>query len=84
MENAKLVTIENMGNHKLKPSDGQHFYDVSTPQWCESVINGGTYIAPGRNVIMVQGTNNTLTLNNVNIQTNTGYAVTTAAVQRLC
>ena len=28
-------------------------------------------------MIMVQGTNNTLTLNNVNIQTNTGYAVTT-------
>lgn len=30
-------------------------------------------------MIMVQGTNNTLTLNNVNIQTNTGYAVTTGS-----
>ena len=77
VENAKLVTIENTDNHKVT-LNGQHFYDLSTASnGVESVINGGTYIAPGRNMIMVQGTNNTLTLNNVNIQTNTGYAVTT-------
>lgn len=77
VENAKLVTIENTGNHTVT-LNGQHFYDLSTASnGVESVINGGTYIAPGRNMIMVQGTNNTLTLNNVNIQTNTGYAVTT-------
>lgn len=77
VENAKLVTIENTENHTVT-LNGQHFYDLSTASnGVESVINGGTYIAPGRNMIMVQGTNNTLTLNNVNIQTNTGYAVTT-------
>lgn len=77
VENAKLVTIENIDNHTVT-LNGQHFYDLSTASnGVESVINGGTYIAPGRNMIMVQGTNNTLTLNNVNIQTNTGYAVTT-------
>lgn len=77
VENAKLVTIENTENHTVT-LNGQHFYDLSTTSnGVESVINGGTYIAPGRNMIMVQGTNNTLTLNNVNIQTNTGYAVTT-------
>lgn len=77
VENAKLVTIENTDNHTMT-LNGQHFYDLSTASnGVESVINGGTYIAPGRNMIMVQGTNNTLTLNNVNIQTNTGYAVTT-------
>lgn len=77
VENAKLVTIENTDNHTVT-LNGQHFYDLSTASnGVESVINGGTYIAPGRNMIMVQGTNNTLTLNNVNIQTNTGYAVTT-------
>ena len=77
VENAKLVTIENTDNHTVT-LNGQHFYDLSTASnGVESVINGGTYIAPGRNIIMVQGTNNTLTLNNVNIQTNTGYAVTT-------
>lgn len=77
VENAKLVTIENTDNHKVT-LNGQHFYDLSpASNGVESVINGGTYIAPGRNMIMVQGTNNTLTLNNVNIQTNTGYAVTT-------
>lgn len=79
VENAKLVTIENTDNHKVT-LNGQHFYDLSTASnGVESVINGGTYIAPGRNMIMVQGTNNTLTLNNVNIQTNTGYAVTTGS-----
>lgn len=77
VENAKLVTIENTDNHTVT-LNGQHFYDLSTASnGVESVINSGTYIAPGRNMIMVQGTNNTLTLNNVNIQTNTGYAVTT-------
>ena len=77
VENSKLVTIENTDNHTVT-LNGQHFYDLSTASnGVESVINGGTYIAPGRNMIMVQGTNNTLTLNNVNIQTNTGYAVTT-------
>lgn len=77
VENAKLVTIENTDNHTVT-LNGHHFYDLSTASnGVESVINGGTYIAPGRNMIMVQGTNNTLTLNNVNIQTNTGYAVTT-------
>lgn len=77
VENAKLVTIENTDNHTVT-LNGQHFYDLSTASnGVESVINGGIYIAPGRNMIMVQGTNNTLTLNNVNIQTNTGYAVTT-------
>ena len=79
VENAKLVTIENTDNHTVT-LNGHHFYDLSTASnGVESVINGGTYIAPGRNMIMVQGTNNTLTLNNVNIQTNTGYAVTTGS-----
>lgn len=79
VENAKLVTIENTDNHTVT-LNGQHFYDLSTASnGVESVINGGTYIAPGRNMIMIQGTNNTLTLNNVNIQTNTGYAVTTGS-----
>lgn len=75
--NAKLVTIENTDNHTVT-LNGHHFYDLGDrSNGVESVINGGTYIAPGRNMIMVQGTNNTLTLNNVNMQTNTGYAVTT-------
>lgn len=79
VENAKLVTIENTDNHTVT-LNGHHFYDLSTASnGVESVINGGTYIARGRNMIMVQGTNNTLTLNNVNIQTNTGYAVTTGS-----
>lgn len=79
VENAKLVTIENTDNHTVT-LNGHHFYDLSTASnGVESVINGGTYIAPGRNMIMVPGTNNTLTLNNVNIQTNTGYAVTTGS-----
>lgn len=73
VEHAKLVTIENDG-HTVNLS-GHHFMDLYNSS--NAVINGGTYIAPGRNMIMVQGTNNTLTLNNVNIQTNTGYAVTT-------
>ena len=78
VEHAKLVTIENDGH--TVTLNGHHFYDLSTASnGVESVINGGTYIAPGRNMIMVQGTNNTLTLNNVNIQTNTGYAVTTGS-----
>ena len=76
---AKLVTIENTDNHTVT-LNGHHFYDLDDKSnGVESVINGGTYIAPGRNMIMVQGTNNTLTLNNVNMQTNTGYAVTTGS-----
>lgn len=73
VEHAKLVTIENDG-HTVNLR-GHHFMDLYNSS--NAVVNGGTYIAPGRNMIMVQGTNNTLTLNNVNIQTNTGYAVTT-------
>lgn len=75
VEHAKLVTIENDG-HTVNLS-GHHFMDLYHSS--NAVVNGGTYIAPGRNMIMVQGTNNTLTLNNVNIQTNTGYAVTTGS-----
>ena len=75
VEHAKLVTIENDG-HTVNLS-GHHFMDLYNSS--NAVVNGGTYIAPGRNMIMVQGTNNTLTLNNVNIRTNTGYAVTTGS-----
>lgn len=74
--NAKLLTVENNDNHKVT-LNGHHFLDLYNSS--NAVVNGGTYIAPGRNMIMVQGTNNTLTLNNVNIQTNTGYAVTTGS-----
>lgn len=74
--NAKLLTVENNDNHKVT-LNGHHFLDLYNSS--NAVVNGGTYITPGRNMIMVQGTNNTLTLNNVNIQTNTGYAVTTGS-----
>lgn len=71
--NAKLVTIENTDNHTVT-LNGHHFFDLKNSS--NGVVNGGTYIAPGRNMIMLLGTDNTLTLNNVNIQTTTGYAVT--------
>ena len=73
VENAKLVTIENTDNHTVT-LNGQHFFDLKNSS--NGVVNGGTYIAPGRNMIMLLGTDNTLTLNNVNIRTTTGYAVT--------
>lgn len=75
VEHAKLVTIENDG-HTVNLS-GHHFMDLYNSS--NAVVNGGTYITPLRNFIMLFGTNNTLTLNNVNIQTNTGYAVTTGS-----
>lgn len=70
--NAKLVTIENNG-HTVQLG-GHHFMDLANSS--SAVVNGGTYIAPGRNMIMLLGSSNSLTLNNVNIRTNTGYAVT--------
>lgn len=73
--NAKLVTIENDG-HTVTLS-GHHFLDLANSS--SAVVNGGTYIAPGRNMIMLLGSSNSLTLNNVNMRTNTGYAVTTAS-----
>lgn len=73
VEHAKLVTIENNG-HTVTLS-GHHFMDLDNSS--SAVVNGGTYIAPGRNMIMLRGSGNSLTLNNVNMQTNTGYAVTT-------
>ena len=73
--NAKLVTIENDG-HTVNLS-GHHFMDLANSS--SAVVNGGTYIAPGRNMIMLLGSSNSLTLNNVNMRTNTGYAVTTAS-----
>ena len=73
--NAKLVTIENDG-HTVTLS-GHHFFDLAGSS--NGVVNGGTYIAPGRNMIMLLGSSNSLTLNNVNMRTNTGYAVTTAS-----
>ena len=73
VEHAKLVTIENDG-HTVNLS-GHHFMDFFHSG--SAVVNGGTYIAPGRNMIMLRGSGNSLTLNNVNMQTNTGYAVTT-------
>lgn len=74
--NAKLVTIENDG-HTVNLS-GHHFLDLANSS--SAVVNGGTYIAPGRNMIMLLGSSNSLTLNNVNMRTNTGYAVTTASI----
>ena len=74
--NAKLVTIENDG-HTVNLS-GHHFMDLANSS--SAVVNGGTYIAPGRNMIMLLGSSNSLTLNNVNMRTNTGYAVTTASI----
>lgn len=73
VENAKLVTIENNG-HTVTLS-GHHFMDLDNSS--SAVVNGGTYIAPGRNIIMIYGSSNSLTLNNVNMQATTGYAVTT-------
>lgn len=74
--NAKLVTIENDG-HTVN-LNGHHFMDLANSS--SAVVNGGTYIAPGRNMIMLLGSSNSLTLNNVNMRTNTGYAVTTASI----
>ena len=74
VENAKLVTIENNGN--TVNLSGHYFMDLDNSS--SAVVNGGTYIAPGRNMIMLFGSSNSLTLNNVNMRTNTGYAVTTA------
>ena len=71
--NAKLVTVENTNNYTVT-LNGHHFFDLDHSS--NGVVNGGTYIAPGRNMIMLLGTDNTLTLNNVNIRTTTGYAVT--------
>ena len=74
VKNAKLVTIENNG-HTVTLS-GHHFMDLDNSS--SAVVNGGTYIAPDRNMIMLFGSGNSLTLNNVNMQNTTGYAVTTA------
>ena len=73
VEHAKLVTIENDG-HTVTLS-GHHFMDLDNSS--SAVVNGGTYIAPDRNIIMIYGSSNSLTLNNVNMQATTGYAVTT-------
>ena len=73
VEHAKLVTIENNG-HTVTLS-GHHFMDLDNSS--SAVVNGGTYIAPDRNMIMIYGSSNSLTLNNVNMQATTGYAVTT-------
>lgn len=72
VKNAKLVTIENEGH--TVTLNGHHFFDLAGSS--NGVVNGGTYIAPGRNMIMLLGPSNSLTLNNVNMRTNTGYAVT--------
>jgi len=73
VEHAKLVTIENDG-HTVNLS-GHHFMDLYNSS--NAVVNGGTYITPLRNFIMLFGTNNHLTLNNVDVTTTSGYAVTT-------
>lgn len=73
VEHAKLVTIENDG-HTVNLS-GHHFMDLYNSS--NAVVNGGTYITPLRNFIMLFGTNNHLTLNNVDVTTMSGYAVTT-------
>ena len=73
VKNAKLVTIENDG-HTVNLS-GHHFMDLYNSS--NAVVNGGTYITPLRNFIMLFGTNNHLTLNNVDVTTTSGYAVTT-------
>lgn len=73
VEHAKLVTIENDG-HTVNLS-GHHFMDLYNSS--NAVVNGGTYITPLRNFIMLSGTNNHLTLNNVDVTTTGGYAVTT-------
>lgn len=73
VEHVKLVTIENDG-HTVK-LNGHHFMDLYNSS--NAVVNGGTYITPLRNFIMLFGTNNHLTLNNVDVTTTSGYAVTT-------
>lgn len=73
VEHAKLVTIENDG-HTVNLS-GHHFMNLYNSS--NAVVNGGTYITPLRNFIMLFGTNNHLTLNNVDVTTTGGYAVTT-------
>ena len=73
VEHAKLVTIENDG-HTVNLS-GHHFMDLYNSS--NAVVNGVTYITPLRNLIMLFGTNNHLTLNNVDVTTTSGYAVTT-------
>lgn len=73
VEHAKLVTIENDG-HTVNLS-GHHFMDLYNSS--NAVVNGGAYITPLRNFIMLFGTNNHLTLNNVDVTTTSGYAVTT-------
>lgn len=73
VEHAKLVTIENDG-HTVNLS-GHHFMDLYNSS--NAVVNGGIYITPLRNFIMLFGTNNHLTLNNVDVTTTSGYAVTT-------
>ena len=73
VEHAKLVTIENDG-HTVNLS-GHHFMDLYNSS--NAVVNGGTYITSLRNFIMLFGTNNHLTLNNVDVTTTGGYAVTT-------
>lgn len=72
--NAKLLTVENNDNHKVT-LNGHHFLDLYNSS--NAVVNGGTYITPFRNFIMLFGTNNHLTLNNVDVTTASGYAVTT-------
>ena len=72
--NAKLLTVENNDNHKVT-LNGHHFLDLYNSS--NAVVNGGTYILPFRNFIMLFGTNNHLTLNNVDVTTTSGYAVTT-------
>ena len=72
--NAKLLTVENNDNHKVT-LNGHHFLDLYNSS--NAVVNGGTYIIPFRNFIMLFGTNNHLTLNNVDVTTTSGYAVTT-------
>lgn len=74
--NAKLVTVENTNNYTVT-LNGHHFFDLDHSS--NGVVNGGTYIAPGRNLIMLFGTNNHLTLNNVTGETTEGYAVTTGS-----
>ena len=73
VEHAKLVTIENDGH--TENLSGHHFMDLYNSS--NAVVNGGTYITPLRNFIMLFGTNNHLTLNNVDVTTTGGYAVTT-------
>lgn len=73
VEHVKLVTIENDG-HTVK-LNGHHFMDLYNSS--NAVVNGGTYITPLQNFIMFFGTNNHLTLNNVDVTTTSGYAVTT-------